>query len=95
PRWLLPALGVPVAIIADAARVLAAALRRTPGRFVRLAIGDGAGEGTLARGRRAAATVLITVTPGTIVADIDAETGEATLHTLADGRPRMEEVVAR
>lgn len=95
PRWLLPGLLVPVAIVTDAVRVLMAAVTRRSGEFIDLPIADGAGEGALARGRRATATMLITVSPGTIVVDIDPEAGEATLHALNPGRPRLEELVAR
>lgn len=93
PRWLAAGVLLPVAIAADAVRVLAAGATRPPGRFVELPVSDGAGDGALARGRRAAATILITVTPGTVVLDIDPGTGKAILHALGEGPPRMEEVV--
>lgn len=95
PQWFLPVLLVPVAILADTVRVLAAAVTRPSGRFVDLPVSQGAGDGAPARGRRALATMVITVSPGTIVVDIDPETGRATVHTLNAGRPHMEEVVAR
>lgn len=95
PEWFLPLLLVPVAILADAVRVLAAAVTRPSGRFVDVAISHGAGDRAPAQGRRALATMLITVSPGTIVVDIDPETAQAMVHTLNAGRPHMEEVVAR
>lgn len=95
-RWLLP---LPAAIAADTARVLARAagvlVGRVPsGRFrsVRLPRDPSAPRW---RTRQAAATVLVTAPPGTVVVDVDEESGEMRLHDLAAGAPAMEKVVQR
>jgi multisubunit Na+/H+ antiporter MnhE subunit len=95
-RWLLP---VPVAVVADGARVLGRAAtvltgRRPSGntRTVRLHRDHAAGRW---RTRQALATVLVTTAPGTVVLDIAEDSGEMRVHDLGAGRPAMEEVVRR
>lgn len=95
--WLLP---LPAAIAADGVRVLARAAavlagrRMPPGdeRTVRLHRDDAPGRW---RTRQALATVLVTAAPGTVVLDVDEDSGEMRVHALGDGRPAMEEVVRR
>jgi multisubunit Na+/H+ antiporter MnhE subunit len=45
--------------------------------------------------RQAAATVLVSASPGTVVLDLDADSGEMLLHSLGSGRPHVEEAVQR
>ncbi len=95
PEWLLPVLVLPAAIVCDTVEVLASAVRRRPGRFVRLAVGSGAGRGAGPEGRRALATFWVSVTPGSFVTDIDPDSGEALVHVLAERGPRMERIATR
>jgi multisubunit Na+/H+ antiporter MnhE subunit len=96
-RWLLP---LPVAVIADGARVLARGAgvlvgRRPPAgeiRTVRLHRDRPAGRW---RTRQAWASVLVTAAPGTVVVDVDEESGDMRVHDLAAGAPAMERVVQR
>lgn len=91
--WLKPMLVLPVAVVTDAAQVLMAGLLRRGGDFQRVSTGTG-GDSSSARGRRALAIGLITSTPGSYVLDIDPESGEMLLHSLASRGPRMERQVA-
>ena len=96
-RWLLP---LPAAVVADAGRVLGLATLVLAGR--RVPAGD---ERTVTlhpdrpvwrwQARQAVATVLVTATPGTVVLDVDEDSGEMRLHALGSGRPSMEQVVRR
>jgi multisubunit Na+/H+ antiporter MnhE subunit len=95
PRWLLAVVAVPVAIVSDTFQVFLAAMTRREGHFAEVTVRQGAGDAPLASGRRALATILVTVTPGSIVTDIDTETGVAMVHVLSEGGPRMEEVATR
>lgn len=96
-RWLLP---LPAAVVSDSARVLGRAAgvligRRVPPgneRTVRLRRDRSAGRWHT---RQALATVLVTATPGTVVLDVDEDSGEMRVHALGAGRPSMEEVVRR
>ena len=95
--WLRSALFVPFTIVSDALQVLLLVFR-SPGRegeFVRVPINGGVGEGRRARGRRAVATLLTTVTPSSVVTDIDPDTGEALVHVIAVRGPHMERLAAR
>lgn len=96
-RWLPP---FPLAVVADGVRVLGLAAGVLIGRRIP------AGEIERRRLRRdrpehrwqahqALALTLVTATPGTVVLDIDEESGEMLLHTLGSGRPQMEEVTAQ
>ena len=95
--WLRSALFLPFAIVSDAFQVVFLVFR-FPGRdgeFVTVRINGGAGEGRQADGRRAVATLLTTVTPSSIVTDIDPSTGEALVHVIAVRGPHMERLAAR
>lgn len=91
--WLKPMLVLPVAIVTDAAQVLVAGLLRRRGSFQTISTGTG-GDSSSARGRRALTIGLITSTPGSYVLDIDPESGDILLHSLASRGPRMERMVA-
>ena len=96
-RWLLP---LPVAVVADCGRLLrhaAAALvgRRIPKGEVGTVELTRDRAGRVWRARQAAAVLLVSATPGSMVLDVDAEKATAVLHSLGSGRPRMEEVVRR
>lgn len=96
-RWLLP---LPAAVVADGVRVLGRAAAVLGG--ARMPSGD---EHTVQlhrdrpagrwRTRQALATVLVTATPGTVVLDVDEDSGRMRVHALGAGRPSMEEVVRR
>lgn len=94
-RWrptadlLAVALVVPVAIVADAGSVLTAPLRRrTRGRLGRVPIGA-TGDGGRARARRALATAVTSLSPGTVVVDADPESGSLVIHSLAAAGPGL------
>src|SRR5581483_10378241 len=88
--WLRPALILPVAIVSDAAQVLAGALRPNgAGRFVSVPTGP-VGDGTVGRSRRAVATFFMSCTPGSYVLDTDPDSGDLLVHELATGGPRIE-----
>jgi len=96
-RWLLP---LPAAVVADGVRVLSRSAgvlvgRRVPSgdiRTVRLRRDRPAGRW---RTRQAWASVLVTAAPGTVVLDVDEDSGDMRVHALAAGAPSMEEVVRR
>jgi multisubunit Na+/H+ antiporter MnhE subunit len=96
-RWLVP---VPVAVVVDSVRILGLAAGVLLGRPIP--------DGDLRRislprdddpqdwqNRQAAATVLVTASPGTVVLDVDPDSGEMLLHELGSGRPLVEQVVQR
>lgn len=95
PAWLAPALLLPVAVFTDAAQVLASPLwsRRRGGRFSTIATGH-AGDSARARAGRAVATMIVSTTPGTYVLDIDPDSGEMLVHSLAPKGPSVEKAVA-
>jgi multisubunit Na+/H+ antiporter MnhE subunit len=96
-RWLLP---VPVAVLADSARVLAVAAgalvgRRIPEgdlRRVTLPRDRSAGDW---QNRQAAAVILVSASPGSVVLDVDVDSGEALVHVLTTGRPDVLKAVQR
>jgi multisubunit Na+/H+ antiporter MnhE subunit len=96
-RWLLP---VPVAVLTDSVRVLGVAAgalvgRRIPDgdlRRVTLPRDDSAEDW---QNRQAAAVVLVSASPGTVVIDVDPDSGEALVHELASGRPDVLAAVQR
>ena len=92
---LRPFLALPFAIASDAVQVLSLPLRRRQirGRFETVDI-DAAGSSTRAATRRALATLATTVTPATIVVDVDDE-GVMTVHSLPTVGLRMEEGFAK
>lgn len=93
-RWLTPIVTVPVIAVTDTVQVLAAVVKRGQpgGRFVRVRTGA-VGDGTEARSRRAVATWLMSITPGSFVLDADPDTGDLLVHSLAQRGPRMEKQV--
>lgn len=95
--WIRSAGLVPFAIVSDAFQVLFWVLRSPggAGEFVKIPIADGAGDGPRADGRRATATLLTTLTPSSVVVDIDPETGEALVHVIPVRGPHMERLAAR
>ena len=97
PEWVRGLAVLPVAIVSDTVQVIVSVVR-SPGRkgeFVRIPITDGSGQGPRPSGRRAVATFLTTLTPSSIVTDIDPESGEALVHVIEVAGPRMERMAAR
>jgi multisubunit Na+/H+ antiporter MnhE subunit len=96
-RWLLP---VPGAVLADSARVLGVAAgallgRRIPdGDLRRVTLPRDAADDDW-QNRQAAAVVLVSASPGSVLVDVDADTGEALVHELATGRPDVLKAVQR
>jgi multisubunit Na+/H+ antiporter MnhE subunit len=85
-RWLAP---LPVGIAYDTAAVLSLPWRRLfrrgrEGRWVRIPVAPG--TGVRASTARAAATMAVSVTPGSFVVDDDPKTGELTVHLLVGRR---------
>lgn len=79
----LPPLGRALpAIFADAAAVVLAALRRRPGGFRTLELTGGRGDGARPAARRAVATFVLSLAPGTYVVDLDPADGRALVHEL-------------
>jgi multisubunit Na+/H+ antiporter MnhE subunit len=97
PGWFRGAVVLPFAIVNDAVQVLVRVLheRGGGGDFVKIRITEGAGDSPRAEGRRAVATFLATMTPASIVADVDTETGDALVHVIRVRGPHMEQVAAR
>lgn len=97
PRWLRWAFVLPVAVVADACRVLVVPLRphaRTgsePGELREVPLAHDP-DPARANGHRALAAAVVSVTPGTYVVD-DVEQDRLVAHSLVDGPPRMDEVV--
>jgi multisubunit Na+/H+ antiporter MnhE subunit len=96
-RWLLP---VPVAVLADSARVLAVAAgalvgRRIPeGDLRRVTLPRDRSAGAW-QNRQAAAVILVSASPGSVVLDVDVDSGEALVHVLTTGRPDVLKAVQR
>ncbi len=94
PGWLKPMLALPAIILSDAAQVLLAVVRpgQPGGRFTTVRTGavDDVPE---ARSRRAVATVLMSVTPGSYVLDADPDNGDLMVHALAHRGPGMQKLV--
>ena len=97
PAWLRAAAVLPLAIVNDAVQVVAQVLRSplTRGEFVSVPVRDASGTTARADGRATVATFLATMTPSSIVTDIDPETGNALVHVIRIRGPHMEEVAAR
>lgn len=100
PRAAVWALRLPIAIVADTARVLALPWRRLLGRLpqegvlVRVPVAPGADVEPVSW--RTAAAVLVSATPGTCVLHADHDTGELLVHDLIPGsRWSMSEAVRR
>jgi multisubunit Na+/H+ antiporter MnhE subunit len=96
-HWLLP---VPVAVLADSARVLAVAAgalvgRRIPeGDLRRVTLPRDRSAGAW-QNRQAAAVILVSASPGSVVLDVDVDSGEALVHVLTTGRPDVLKAVQR
>ena len=96
-RWLVP---LPLAVVADTARVLgrAAAVlvgRPVPSGRLRTVRLDRDRPDARWRSRQAVSTVLVSAAPGTVVVDVEVDTGLMRLHALGSGAPAMEDVVSR
>jgi multisubunit Na+/H+ antiporter MnhE subunit len=99
PRWAAWLLPLLVAVPADAGRLAALTIRRLVTREdvggprrIRLPAGE---PPDVAAARHAAATLVVSATPGTFIADSDLEEGTLVVHTLVSGWPRLEQVVRR
>lgn len=99
PRWVRWLLVLPVSVVADGLRVLGHALAALAGRVptgeirtVRLHKDRPAARW---RARQAVATAVVSAAPGTVVVDVDDDSGDMVLHALGSGRPALEEVVRR
>jgi multisubunit Na+/H+ antiporter MnhE subunit len=99
-RWLRP---LPVAVLADTVRVLAVVLRRPVvraerGRLLRV-VPHPESDARYAATQRALAVIALSLPPGSVVVGADDAPGrdgdELLLHVLADGPPRMNEVIER
>lgn len=97
PSWLRGAVLLPVTIVNDAVQVLASVLLAPSrqGEFVKVPVTGAAGDTAEAEGRRAVATFLTSITPASIVTDVDPQTGEALVHVIRVRGPHMEQVAAR
>jgi multisubunit Na+/H+ antiporter MnhE subunit len=95
PAWFGPLALLPVAIVTDTVQVLAAAVRRRPVEFSAVDVPESRGDTPRGAGRRAVATLVISTSPGTLVADTDPESGTLLVHKLAWRGPQMEQVVGR
>lgn len=82
---------IPKQIVVDTVRVFVLVARKATGRtvvggsFVQVPV-DAAGGGWQAARRDSVLTALLSVAPGTIVVDIDAESGAALVHCLGGER---------
>ncbi|HZR11998.1 MAG TPA: Na+/H+ antiporter subunit E [Acidimicrobiia bacterium] len=97
-RWLV---ALPVAIVADTARIFGLALaqlahgrRREPGDIRPVPIGD-RGDDARAAAHRALSTLCVTSTPGSFVVDARPDDGKLLVHTLVEGAPSIAKVVSR
>ena len=92
-------LRLPLAVAADTVRVLALPWQRVTGRrgdegtFARVPVAPGADGRSVTR--RAAAVILLSMSPGSFAVHDDADTGELLVHSLVGGRTGMESVVRR
>lgn len=94
-RWLPP---YPLALLTDTAAMLLRPWQvilglRDEGRIVRIPVA--AGPAAQARATRAAAAMLVSSTPGSMVLDIDEDAGELVVHLMVDGRFGMQRAVQR
>jgi multisubunit Na+/H+ antiporter MnhE subunit len=87
-----PLLRVPMAVVGDAVQVLARPLPGV-GRPAKVVAHDLAqrGESAAATTRRVVTTLAVTSAPGTLVLDLDAESGRLTLHSLQTAGAHPEE----
>ncbi len=91
-----PLLRVPLAVLGDAVQVL---VRPLPGvgRSAKVVAHDlrQRGDSAEATTRRVVAALAVTSAPGSVVLDLDAESGRLTLHSLQTAGPHPEDVVER
>jgi hypothetical protein len=80
-RWPLLA-RLPVTVLTDTGRVFAQATRGSRTGALRVVDLDAAGSGSEAARGRAVATLLLGVTPGTYVTDVERSTGRVSVHAL-------------
>lgn len=89
-RWLVV---LPVAVLADSARLLFAGVRRIRGRGDLREVTTSAGEGARAKGHRALASLVLSATPSGFVVDTRPDDGVLVVHAVVDGRPRLSDRV--
>lgn len=95
PGWLLPLTTVPLAVVCDAAQVLAAPWHRgQPGGDFHTGMTAAKGSSPVGKSRQAIAVALVSLTPGSYVLDVDPESGEMLVHSLARRGPRLERMVS-
>lgn len=99
PRWAVWLLPLLAAIPADAGRLAALTTRRLVTREdagslrqIQLPKGE---PPDVADARHAAATLIVSVTPGTFIVYSDPGEGMLVVHTLVSGWPRLEQVIRR
>ncbi len=101
-RWSVRAVPVrallrlPVAVLGDTAQVLARIVPGVgrPAKIETLDLGL-RGDSAVATTRRVAAVLAATASPGTVVLDLDAESGRLCLHSLQCAGPHAEEALAQ
>lgn len=100
PAWLRWSAPLPLAVAADGVRVL--------GRAAGVLVGRRIEEGEIRpvqlprerpeperQSREAMAVALTSATPGTVVFDLDDDSGRMLLHALGSGHPQVDEAVAK
>ncbi|HTW20627.1 MAG TPA: hypothetical protein VME70_10505 [Mycobacteriales bacterium] len=97
-RYLRWAVAVPAAVVADTVAVLALPWRerfrpRSEGHWQRIPVAPGPDPRPSTT--RAAATLLVSLSPGSFVVNGDVDTGELLTHVLAGGRRSMTDAVRR
>ena len=80
PTWLGWLLRLPLAIVGDTARVLLAAARASAGEWRTFPVAEAAGDDATARGARALGALVMSMSPGSVVVDIDPAEGIARVH---------------
>jgi hypothetical protein len=96
PSWFSPLARLPLAVVSESVQILAKASvrHRGAGEFERIRVGDASGNSALASGRRGLSTLLMCITPASVAADFDVDSGEALVHVVpTHGRSMAEEVV--
>jgi multisubunit Na+/H+ antiporter MnhE subunit len=100
PAWSRWSAALPGAVLADTVRVLGTALGVLTGH--RIAAGElrrvplpRDPRASRRHARQAVATFLVTAAPGTIVLDVDENSGEMLVHALATGPSRLEKAMRR
>lgn len=85
---------LPVSMFSDAAQVLTASVTGRRGTFRQVSTGF-VGPSGEAKTRRALAILIVSTTPGSYVLDIDPDSGQMLVHTLAPRGPDLAERAAR